>query len=276
MLSVNWSDVVNILNTLKPYLIALAVIVVVALVAVIAVMKVSKTRRKIIRSEVGLAALLAITIVANLICTGPMSTLLTLVSGKGTITDKTQNDAEDLGIQIADEGIVLLKNNGGLLPLDKNKNLNVFGWASTNPCYGGTGSGALSDAYDTVDLLTGLKDAGFKLNDEISDFYKDYRADRPEVGMWEQDWTLPEPSVDKYSDSMIENAKDFSDTAMVVLTRVGGEHIDLPTDVSKVNYTDNSEDYQDFPEGSHYLELSQSERNMLDMVCENFDNVIVV
>ena len=127
MLSVNWSDVVNILNTLKPYLIALAVIVVVALVAVIAVMKVSKTRRKIIRSEVGLAALLAITIVANLICTGPMSTLLTLVSGKGTITDKTQNDAEDLGIQIADEGIVLLKNNGGLLPLDKNKNLNVFG-----------------------------------------------------------------------------------------------------------------------------------------------------
>lgn len=276
MLSVNWSDVVNILNTLKPYLIALAVIVVVALVAVIAVMKVSKTRRKIIRSEVGLAALLAITIVVNLICTGPMSTLLTLVSGKGTITDKTQNDAEDLGIQIADEGIVLLKNNGGLLPLDKNKNLNVFGWASTNPCYGGTGSGALSDAYDTVDLLTGLKDAGFKLNDEISDFYKDYRADRPEVGMWEQDWTLPEPSVDKYSDSMIENAKDFSDTAMVVLTRVGGEHIDLPTDVSKVNYTDNSEDYQDFPEGSHYLELSQSERNMLDMVCENFDNVIVV
>lgn len=65
MLSVNWSDVVNILNTLKPYLIALAVIVVVALVAVIAVMKVSKTRRKIIRSEVGLAALLAITIVAK-------------------------------------------------------------------------------------------------------------------------------------------------------------------------------------------------------------------
>ena len=275
MLSINWSDVVNILNTLKPYLIALAGIIVIALVAVIAVRKVSKTRRKIIRSEIGLATLLVISIIVNLICTGPMSTILTLVSGKGTITDKTQDEAEDLGIQIADEGIVLLKNNG-LLPLDKNKNLNVFGWASTNPCYGGTGSGALSDAYETVDLLSGLRDAGFKLNDEISDFYKDYRADRPAVGMWEQDWTLPEPSIDKYSDSMIKNAKDFSDTAMVVLTRVGGEHIDLPKDVSKVNYTDNSDDYQDFPEGSHYLELSQSERNMLDMVCSNFDNVIVV
>lgn len=59
--------------------------------------------------------------------------------------------------------------------------------------------------------------------------------------MWAQDWTLPEPTADSYSDELINNAKEFSDTAMVVITRVGGEGADLPTDVSKVTYTDNSE-----------------------------------
>ena len=55
---------------------------------------------------------------------------------------------------------------------------------------------ALSDAYPTVSLLQGLEDAGFNLNTELSDFYTAYRADRPEVGMWAQDWTLPEPTAD--------------------------------------------------------------------------------
>ena len=85
--------------------------------------------------------------------------------------------------------------------------------------------------------------------------------------MWEQDWTLPEPTVDSYSEDLIKNAQDFSDTALVVITRVGGEGADLPTDVSKVTYTDNSKDYKDFEPGEHYLQLSQTEKNMLDMVC---------
>ena len=51
--------------------------------------------------------------------------------------------------------------------------------------------------------------------------------------MWAQDWTLPEPTADSYTDEMMANAKEFSDTAMVVITRVGGEGADLPTDVSK-------------------------------------------
>ena len=94
--------------------------------------------------------------------------------------------------------------------------------------------------------------------------------------MWAQDWTLPEPTADTYSDDMMNNAKEFSDTAMVVITRVGGEGADLPTDVSQVTYTNNSDEYNDFEPGEHYLQLSQTERNMLDLVCENFDNVVVV
>lgn len=81
-----------------------------------------------------------------------------------------------------------------LLPLDGG-NINVFGWASTNPIYGGTGSGSLNDAYPTVSLLEGMANAGFTTNAELSSFYTSYRADRPAVGMWAQEWTLPEPAA---------------------------------------------------------------------------------
>ena len=57
----------------------------------------------------------------------------------------------------------------------------------------GTGSGTLNDAYHIVTLLEGLQNAGFKTNTELSDFYTNYRADRPAVAMFEQDWTLPVP-----------------------------------------------------------------------------------
>ncbi|HCA30927.1 MAG TPA: hypothetical protein DEP23_15915, partial [Ruminococcaceae bacterium] len=82
---------------------------------------------------------------------------------------------------------MLLKNDSSLLPLNNGKKLNVFGWASTNPCYGGTGSGALSDSYPTVSLLDGLKNAGISTNTELTSFYSSYRQDRPEVGMMSQD-----------------------------------------------------------------------------------------
>ena len=276
MLEINWSDVMSILNLITPYLIAIAVAIVLGIIITVAVMKVKEPKKYLLRSQTRVAVLIVIVVIVNLICTGPMSTLLTLVSGSGAITEETQASAEALGMDIADEGIVLLKNEENLLPLSENKNLNVFGWASTNPVYGGTGSGALSDAYEIVDLLTGLENAGFNLNTELSDFYRDYRADRPEVGMWEQDWTLPEPPADTYTEDMLSNARDFSDTALVVFSRGGGEHIDLPENMEGMNYTNNSEEYEDFPEGTHYLELSQSERNMLEMVCENFENVVVV
>ena len=275
MLAINMDDVINVLNSCKPYLIALGVVLALAIVVTVACMKLKKPVKKLVRKEAWIAFLLAVVVIVNLICFIPMSSMISLAMGNGTITDETSDESTALVQEIAEEGIVLLKNDG-TLPLAADSNLNVFGWASTNPCYGGTGSGALSDAYPTVSLLQGLEDAGFNLNKELSDFYTAYRADRPEVGMWAQDWTLPEPTADSYTDEMMANAKEFSDTAMVVITRVGGEGADLPTDVSKVTYTDNSTEYKDFEAGEHYLQLDRTERDMLDLVCSNFDNVIVV
>lgn len=276
MLKINMDDVWSILNTCKPYLIALGAVAIIALIVIIAVRKLKVENRKLIRSEAGIALLCAVIIIVNLICSGPMSTLISLATGNGTISDETSAEATQLSQEIAGEGIVLLKNDNNILPITDNKNLNVFGWASTNPCYGGTGSGSLSDAYETVSLLQGLEDAGFSLNSDLSDFYTAYRSDRPEVGMWAQDWTLPEPTADSYTDELINDAKNFSDTALVVITRVGGEGADLPTDVSTVTYTDNSTEYKDFEDGEHYLQLSQTEKDMVELVCNNFDNVLVV
>lgn len=276
MLAINMADVVNVLNTCRPYLIGFGIVFVIAVIVLIAAFKLDKTRRKLVRSEAGIAILLALVVVVNMICFGPMNSMISLATGNGTISEETSAEATDLVESIAEEGIVMLKNEDNILPLDDSNKLNIFGWASTNPCYGGTGSGSLSDAYETVTLLQGLENAGFELNTELSDFYTDYRADRPEVGMWEQDWTLPEPTDDSYTDDLMNNAKEFSDTAMVVITRVGGEGADLPTDVSQVTYTNNSDEYNDFEPGEHYLQLSHTEEDMLALVCENFDNVVVV
>ena len=276
MLAINMDDVINVLNSCKPYLIALGIALAIAIIVTVACMKLKKPVKKLVRKEAWIAFLMAAVVIINLICFIPMSSMISLAMGNGTITEETSNEATALCEDIADEGIVLLKNEDNILPLTNTQNINVFGWASTNPCYGGTGSGALSDAYETTTLLGGLEDAGYKINTELTDFYKAYREDRPEVGMWAQDWSLPEPTADSYSTELMNNAKEFSDTAMVVITRVGGEGADLPTDVSKVTYTDNSENYKDFEAGEHYLQLSQTEKDMLDLVCANFDNVVVV
>ena len=154
MLAINMADVVNVLNTCKPYLIGFGVVLALAVIAIIAVRKMESRKRKLIRAEAGIAVLLALVVTVNMICWGPMSSLISLATGTGTITEETSGEAGSLCTEIAEEGIVLLKNEGSTLPM-AGGNLNVFGWASTNPCYGGTGSGSLSDAYETVSLLQG-------------------------------------------------------------------------------------------------------------------------
>lgn len=129
-----------------------------------------------------MAIFLAVVIVGNLICTGPMSSMLDLVSARSNLTEETTAEATKLVTEMAEEGIVLVENDHNMLPLASGSKLNVFGWASTNPCYGGTGSGALNDAYPTVTLLQGLSNAGFDLNTELETFYTDYQSGRPAIG----------------------------------------------------------------------------------------------
>ena len=242
----------------------------------IACRRMSRDKRFLIRGEAAIAMVLAVVVCVNMICFGPMATLIGLATGNGTLSDETNEEAAEVAEEIMEDGIVLLKNES-LLPLNETKKLNIFGWESINPAYGGAGSGGINDLYDIVSLNQGLENAGFSINQELVDFYNNYGADNPEMSIQKQSWTLPEPPVDTYDDELIKSAKEYSDVAVVVLSRKAGEgHNDIPMDVKKAAYDNNSDEYDDFPEGEHYLQLSQTERDMVDMVCSNFDNVIVI
>jgi len=276
MISVEMEDVLAVLQLCKPYIIGIVAALVIGIVIMITCRRTSRDKRFLIRGEAAIAMVLAVVVCVNMICFKPMATLIGLATGNGTLSDAANEEAAGVAEEIMEDGIVLLKNES-LLPLNETKKLNIFGWESINPAYGGAGSGGINDLYDIVSLNQGLENAGFSINQELVNFYNNYGADNPEMSIQKQSWTLPEPPVDTYSDELIKSAKEYSDVAVVVLSRKAGEgHNDIPMDVSKAAYDNNSDKYDDFPEGEHYLQLSQTERDMVDMVCSNFDNVIVI
>lgn len=270
----NMDDVYATIMTIMPYFIPFAILLVIVIVMSILWKDKSEKIRYMLKWQSILGLFLVFVTTVNVVCFVPMQSILNLkfYSVEG-VSEEAANASKNLTEQIAEEGTVLLKNTDDMLPISQDvKQLNVFGWASTSPCYGGTGSGSV-DTSTCVNLLQGLTNAGYKLNTELTDFYTKYCDTRPEVSMWAQDWTLKEPTADSYTDSLIQNAKDFSDYAVVVITRVGGEGADLPTDMSKVTYDGNK---GDFESGQTYLELSKTEKDMIELVNSNFDHVCVV
>ncbi|SHH55648.1 beta-glucosidase [Butyrivibrio fibrisolvens DSM 3071] len=286
MLSINIADVIAVIQTMIPQLIVLGVALVLAIIVTICAVKAKKPLKGFIRKQTWLVFALVVIVVVNSILLGPVYSMVNMAMGGGTISNDAIEEAKALCTEIAEEGIVLLKNEESALPLAEGTKVNVFGWSSTNPIYGGTGSGALSDAYPTVDFLTGLTDAGIEYNKDLVGFYTGWRQARPTVGMMGQDWTIPEPTVSEYG-SLITDAKNFSDTAIFFIARSGGEGADLPTSydgedtfseegmfgASGVRYSDQEDDLD---ASKSYLELSNREQALLDEVTANFDNVIVV
>lgn len=276
MISVEMEDVLAVLQLCKPYIIGIITALVVGIAAMVTSRNMSKSRKFLVRGEAAVSVLLAIVICVNMICFGPMSTLIGLAMGNGTLNEETNAEAAKTAEEIMEEGIVLLENDG-LLPLDGVENLNLFGWESINPAYGGAGSGGINDLYEIVSLTKGLENAGFAVNQELVDFYNSYGSDKPEMSIQKQSWTLPEPTATSYSEELLQNARDFSDVAVIVLSRKAGEgHNDIPMDVSRASYDDNSTEYKDFPDGEHYLTLSQTEKDMVELVCSNFEEVVVL
>lgn len=127
MISLNWSDVISVLNMCKAYLIAIATVILIGIVVIAACRKKEVAIRKLIRGNAGIAMIVAVIVIVNLACTGPLSTLLNLAVQKTqTISDETTKQSNADCQTIAEEGIVLLKNDG-LLPLKGTQKLNVFG-----------------------------------------------------------------------------------------------------------------------------------------------------
>ena len=291
-MSFNTEDVVMVMQTIGGLLILIAVVLIAAIAVTILASKFGKGKKALARVNAWIAFVLVVLIVVNYICFGIYKdTLNTLLQEDKSISEESQEATREVVQEVASEGIVLAKNEDSILPVTDSTALNVFGWGSTNPVYGGTGSGS-SDSSTAVSLLQGLEDAGFELNTELSDFYVAYEDTRPATDTSYQDYTLPEPTADSYTEEMIENAKAFSDYAVIVIARIGGECYDLPTDMYEVIYNEdydpnngsiaengtytNNGDYDDFEPGQSYLTLSRTEQDLVDLVCENFDNVIVI
>ncbi|PLS41747.1 beta-glucosidase [Carnobacterium maltaromaticum] len=181
---------------------------------------------------------------------------------------KTTEQAMALTEKIEGEGAVLLENKNEVLPL-QNQKVNVFGYASRNVVYGGTGSGGGKED-NNVDLQQGLKNAGFQVNDQLTTFYDDRYVPREKVNIHKLvggDFNIHEPKASEYSESLLTSAKEFSDTALVVFFRNSGEGADI---------TNEMKGYAGGTAGKHYLELSDDEEATLDLVKENFDKVVVI
>ena len=304
---VAWEDVISVINLVRPQIIGIvALLLAMIVVIVVAAIKLKKPTKGFVQLQSVICFVAIAAIVVNMMLTGPLyNTLSVVLSEAGELTQESVDNSRRVVEEVTNEGIILARNEGGYLPIAA-QNVNVFGWASTNPIYGGTGSGTV-DPSTAVSILQGLQNAGFQVNTELSDMYTAFREDRPVISINNgQDWSLPEPTADSYTQELLDNAKAFSDTAVIVIARSGGEGADLPHDMGQVLdgtwnqelsngrgaiehgsywkgnkytnafYTPNSSEYADFEYGQSYLELSRTERDLVDLVTSNFNDVIVI
>lgn len=148
MLEINMDDVIAVIQSITPQLIAVAVALMLGIIVTIAINKKTVTNqgmRKLVRSTSWVVVATAAIVSISMALTGPLNNMLTMATAtKHELTQETIDKTNKLAVDIEREGITLLQNNDGMLPMNDAGNINVFGWASTNPIYGGTGSGALS------------------------------------------------------------------------------------------------------------------------------------
>ena len=184
-------------------------------------------------------------------------------------------NAQEVNLKLAEEGFVLLKNENAALPMNKGARISVFSKNSVNLSYGGSGSGGF-DTSNNKNLYESLNDAGFVTNPTLKNFYESSQsgpvrtANSSDLDNGDnQKIATAETPQSKYTDAVRNSYADYSDAALVVITRIGGEGFDLPR-------------YQGDSEGavspdSHYLELDQNEIDLLTAVTDGtFKRVVVV
>ena len=184
-------------------------------------------------------------------------------------------NAQEVNLKLAEEGFVLLKNENAALPMNKGARISVFSKNSVNLSYGGSGSGGF-DTSNNKNLYESLNDAGFVTNPTLKRFYESSQsgpvrtANSSDLDNGDnQKIATAETPQSKYTDAVRNSYVDYSDAALVVITRIGGEGFDLPR-------------YQGDSEGavspdSHYLELDQNEIDLLTAVTDGtFKRVVVV
>ncbi len=198
---------------------------------------------------------------------------------------KSRKNGENKVVDICNEGIVMLKNDG-TLPLSTSSEITLLGRGSVDPIYGGSGSGNV-DTTTCANPKSGLEKAGFSIDSGAYKFFQDNVAsfDKTNIVMDKYDQSyffIGEIPSSKYSFT-VKN----SNAAIVFISRAGGEGGDLSTDLIRDSKTsaaqkkikDNANtanEVKNYTEGQHQLELSKEEKDMITFAKNNYSKVVVV
>ena len=179
----------------------------------------------------------------------------------------TREKAAEYGDQVtlnaAKEGFILLKNLDNALPLSKGAKVSVFGKNSVNIAYGGSGSGGGSDE-NAKSIFDSLTAAGFQYNPTLLNFYNDKNASgngRPQnsgdldSGKVINNIPTGETPWDSYTDQVKASFQEYNDAALIVISRIGGEGFDM---------------------ARSYLKLDENEKKMIEEAGKSFDKVVVL
>ena len=188
----------------------------------------------------------------------------------------------EVNAQLADEGMVLLKNLDGFLPMNGDENISVVGKSSTNLAKGGGGSGdaSVSGGVHYIDLQESLTTVGFNINPDLTSFYKGSSSGSGRTngnGGWmgRSDVTIGETPFSSYTDALKSSMEnDYNDAAIMVITREGSEGCDVKT----INATDTTktDPGSKILSHKHALQLSDNEQDLFDYITDKFENVIIV
>lgn len=157
----------------------------------------------------------------------------------------------------AAEGIVMLKNDNGALPLSKDEVVSVFGRIQLHYYKSGTGSGGMVNVSNVTGIVDGLLESGVKLNEELLNVYKKWDEENPYDlgdGWGNEPWSQVEMPLDE---QLVADAAQKGSTAVVIIGRTAGEEMDAT-----------------LTEGSFLL--TALEKDMLSKVRKAFEKVVVL
>lgn len=177
----------------------------------------------------------------------------------------------------AKEGMVLLKNEQHVLPLQTGAKVALFGKATFDYVKGGGGSGDVTVAY-TRNLYEGIKALKGKISvyEELADFYRENVKEQYKAGR------VPGMTIEpQVPQELLQKAKAYTDTAVISICRFSGEGWDRKSIVETENkniWASEEEmarrSAEIFEDGDFYL--THAEQEMVNTVKQNFARVIVV
>lgn len=236
-----------------------------------------------VKSRIGMALvaiILVLAVVADVVCAHFSTVITRWWSGTfsqvnaetlGYTADEAKENGQKITTETEAEGAVLLKNSG-VLPMESQK-VSLIGYGSYDPMYIGCGSVGQDESGSAtfVDYYTAFENDGFACNQDMLKYYTDFDSTRDNTGggmfqMNGADFNIFDQPLADYKNVM-DTASAYADTAIVVISRTGGEGADEPLDMAE---------YDNGDAGKSYLELQQTEIDMLDYCEENYENVVVI